>query len=273
MKKQLLLLPLIALVLVTQGHAGVSEKTDRMRERLLGPVRTVLVEIATIEKQGGEYVELPRIPWTSTEYNREGARIVEDQLYKNTTLDFKSVFTYDAAGKLQEGLETDARGALTFKWSYTHTPAEGKIEERRSHPDGSLFSTTTYSYDKDGNLIKEMHFPPHTKNHFRWVMRYDPQGRKQAESHTLLHPDKRTGKVKEILKFHTVFSYDQKGVLIREVRHDGAGKLEWDKRYEYKYDKKGNWVYQKAFEPRDPSQGVSTLPTGITYRTISYFQN
>jgi len=270
-KQQVLLALLLVLPLSAPAHAGVEQKTDRMREGLVGPVKRVLVEIATIEQRQGGTHELPRIPWTSTEYNRRGMRVLEDQLYRNSALDFKSVFRYDGSGRLESGVEYDAKGIETFKWTYTYSASGEKVEERRIQADGKLFSTRRSFYDAQGNLIKEEYFPPHTKNHFRWIFRYDLQGRKLEERYILLHPDPRSGKVTEILNFHTVFSYDPQGVLLREVRQNGFGELEWDKHYDYKYDKEGNWIYRKASQPQGLIEGAPLVPSDVTYRTISYF--
>lgn len=272
MNKQFLFISLLGVLLFTQSSVAAPPKTDRIRARLMGPVKKVLVEIAQIKVIGGRPIEAPRIPWTSTTYDRNGNRIEEDQLYNSVSLNFKSVFTHDASENLQEGVEYDAGGTVVFKWTYTHTPAENKIEERRSHPNGTLFSTTTYFYDVEGNLIEEKHFPPHTKNHFRWIFRYDKEGRKQEELYYLIRPGERSNQAKEILNFRSDFSYDRQGNLIQEVRRDGAGKLEWDKHYEYQYDNKGNWISQKAFESPNPSDKAPLEPTGMTYRTITYFQ-
>ncbi len=271
MKTQRLLVTVLALLLFTSTASfAATIKTDLNRERLRGPVNSVLVEIAQIKKRDGKSVEDPRMPWLSRVYNRQGNRIEEDQLYNNISLNFKSRFTFDDMGKLKEGVEYDANGKVSFTWTYTHDPEKNTIEERRFQPDGKRFSSVTYYYDSQGNLIEERDFPPHTKNFFKWVFRYDKNGKKAQESYYLVHPDRRTGQIKTILNFKSEFFYDKEETLVEEIRSDGTGEVEWDKHYKYEYDKFGNWVVQKAFQALDPSEKRKLEPSGLTYRTITY---
>ena len=259
-------------IIQATAFAAVTDKTDKARELLLGPVNNVHVEISKIVKKNGNWIEESPIPWLSTTYDPQGHQIEEVQIYTNKALDFTSVFTHDAEGILTEGIEYDARGNVAFKWTYTKNNTLSKIEENRFQPDGTFFSKTTYHYDTSGNLVEENRFPPHSKNHFKWIYKYDDKGRKVEESHFLMRSGIRPDKVVKSLNSRLVFSYNRKGVLKLETRYDGRGEISSLKHFRYKYDKIGNWTSQTALESLSKPGKKPFVPTEITHRKITYHQ-
>jgi len=252
---------------------AVTAKPERIQEQLIGSVKTVLVEFSKIKKVGDKWIpEDKRTPWLSTTYNRLGYRIAEDQLYRDQSLNFKSIFTYDPDGQLSKGIEYDYKENVVFQWTYLHHVPENKIEENRIFPNGKIFSTITYLYDRSGNLIEEQHKLEQTKNHFRWIYEYDSAGKKTEESYYLSRPEGQEGMMKSLLNFRVVFSYDGQGRLVEETRYNAAGQTTSNKHFQYKYDKTGNWISQIAKEPVGEDKGSALEPTEITYRTITYYQ-
>lgn len=251
----------------------VTVKPERIQEQLIGPVKTVFVEFSKISKIGGKWIpENLRTPWLSTTYNQLGYRIREDQLYLDKSLDFKSVFTYDSPGQISKGSEYDYTEKLVFQWTYNHDVAKNTIEETRSFPNGTPFSTITYLYDQSGSLIEERHKLLQTQNHFKWVYSYDTSGKKIEESYYLSQPGGQEGKRKSLLNFRLVFTYDAKDQLVEETRYNAAGQISSKKHYTYSYDEAGNWISQTAKEAAGQSGRAALEPTEITYRTITYYQ-
>lgn len=250
--------------------AMAGHKSDREQERLLGPVKTVLIEIAKITEQSGEWVEGSRIPWTSTTYDPKGNRIEENQLYEDVELNFKSVFSYDPPGVLKEGIEYDYQGTVTFKWVYAHDPGKKTIEETRYEPTGALFSRSSYHYDEAGNLVEETLLHSHSTNDLKWAYVYDEAGRKIEESFYVVRAQGLLKKTESALDSKSAYSYDAKGNLIEETRYDGAGAVKSKKNYRYEFDAAGNWITQTAREWVTRSGKVSLEPTEVAYRTITY---
>lgn len=268
MKTSLIALALVTL-LIDPALAGT--KTDREQERLIGPVKTVLIELTNISNQEGKWIESPRIPWLSNTYDLKGNKIQEDQLYDDVSLNFKSVFNYDVNGKLTDGVEYDYKEFPVFKWTYTH--AQNQVEETRTQVNGVLFSKATYTYDKDGNLAEEFRHQVHSTKDFKWVYLYDAEGRKTEENFYLVqmqglpHEQVRVS----TLDFKTVYRYDAKGNVIEETRFDAAGAVKFKKQYSYKFDSVGNWISQTAEEWITRSGKTVLEPTGVTYRTFQYY--
>lgn len=260
------------LVALLTHSAFAGRKTDREQERLIGPVKTVLIELTNISSQGGKWVESPRIPWLSNTYDLKGNKIQEDQLYEDVSLNFKSIFNYDANGSLKDGIEYDYQDAPTFRWVYTHDPVQNRIEETRTQINGVVFSKAVYTYDKSGNLIEEIRQQIHSTKDFKWVYLYDAQGRKIEENFYLVQsqdlPHERVGV--STLDFRTVYRYDAKGNVVEETRFDAAGAIKFKKQYTYKFDSVGNWISQTAEEWVTRSGKAVLEPTGVTYRTFQY---
>ncbi|HZR45607.1 MAG TPA: hypothetical protein VFA47_02790 [Candidatus Manganitrophaceae bacterium] len=251
--------------------SGTSHKSEKDQERLLGRVKTVLIEFSKVSDQGGKWVEGPRTPWLSTTYDRQGNRIQEDQLYQDVELNFKSVFTYDPPGQIKEGVEYDYQGKPTFKWSYTHDPGNKVIEESRYEPNGVLFSKSSYHYDADGNLVEEERVHSHSANDLKWVYLYDEAGRKVEESFYVVRAQGLLNTAESTLDSKQVYSYDAKGTLLEETRYDAAGTVKSKKSYRYEYDAAGNWIKQIAREWVNHADKTYFEPTEVTYRTITYY--
>ncbi|MFQ5950254.1 MAG: hypothetical protein ACE5J1_06170 [Nitrospiria bacterium] len=276
MKKRFLLsvLMLISFIFIGNGEGGVlsvsGEKTDKEKERLLGPVKTVLIEMAEMSEKDGKWVAGTRMPWTSTTYDSQGRRIEEDQLYNDEPLNFKSVFIYDANGRLKEGVEYDYQGVIAFTWSYIHE-TETKMIEERYRPDGSLFSKSIYLYDPEGNLIEETRSHTQTANGFKWVYRYDKAGKKVEESFYLIRSKGLPNQTGTSLNYRSVYSYDDKGRLTEETQYDPAGGVKSEQKFRYEYDDEGNWTSQTAWQRGDSDGRAAFEPIDVTYRTITYY--
>jgi hypothetical protein len=261
---------LLFVLLLMEDAAMAGPKRDREQERLLGPVKTVLIEIAKISEQSGKQVEHSRIPWTSTTYDPQGNRVEERQLYDDESLNFKSVFTYDPSGMIKEGVEYDYQGTVTFKWDYSHDRDKKTMEEARYEPGGALFSKSSYQYDADGNLVEEMRLHSQSANDFKWVYLYDEAGRKVEESFYVIRAQGLLNKTESTLDFKSVYAYDAKGNLIEETRYDGSGGVKSKKSYRYEFDAAGNWIVQTSGAWVTRSGKPYFEPTEATYRTITY---
>ena len=260
----------LALVVLLIDPASAGRKSDKDQERLIGPVKSVLIELTEFSNEGGQSVESPRIPWLSNTYDPQGNKIQEDQLYEDVSLNFKSVFTYDANGNLKEGVEYDYKGFPTFKWNYTLHKELNQIEETRNQINGVLFAKVTYTYDQSGDLVEELRQQINSTKDFKWVYLYDAEGRKIEEDFYLVQTEGSPQDKVHTPDFKTVYRYDSKGTLIEETRFDAAGAIKFKKQYTYKFDSVGNWVSQTAEEWVTRSGKTTLEPTGVTYRTIQY---
>ncbi|HIE66235.1 MAG: RHS repeat domain-containing protein [Nitrospira sp.] len=252
-------------------NAAPGQKTDKEREGLFGPVKTVYVEIGKMSKdETGKWVPSSRMPWLSTTYDLKGNRIEEDQLYNEEALNFKSFFVHDSKGRLKEGLETDFKGTVVFKWRYTRETAM-KITEKRVFPNGKLFSTSVYLYDDSGNLIEEVRRHSLAGNSFKWTYAYDGAGRMLEESFYLIRSKPLLNQKGLSLNYKSVYRYGKEGHPTGKIHFGPTGVVESDKRYRYEFDAEGNWISQTAWEISEEGDASELIPTEVTFRKIKYY--
>ncbi len=262
MKKLFLLFLLIT-------HAAIAgERVGQGDDRLIGPVKSVFIEMAKMVRLDGTWVEGERFPWLSITYDRSGNKIEESQLYRESALNFRSVFVYDEKGELIEGAEYNAAGGLEFKWSYRHDKNRKRVEEIRYDANtNALFSRSVYLYDAAGSLIEETRYHAPTANDYRWVYSYDGAGNRIGEEFYVVRAHGRENQEAKVrLDSRTAYAYD-KGNLIEEARYDASGSLVARKSYSYEFDSRGNWIKQTAHE----AAGGAPDPALVTYRTITYY--
>jgi len=277
MKRKRLFLVLLGIFILSlfglpdRLNAAPGQKTDKEREGLFGSVKTVYVEIGKMSKDGsGKWVSGPRMPWLSTTYDLKGNRIEEDQLYNEEALNFKSVFVYDSKGIPKEGVETDFKGTVVFKWHYTRETAL-KIKEKRVFPNGKLFSTSVYLYEDSGNLIEEVRSHSLSENSFKWTYTYDGAGRMLEESFYLIRSKPLLNQKGLSLNYKSVYRYGKEGHPTEKIHFGPTGVVESNKRYRYKFDAEGNWISQTAWESFDRSGTTILEPTEVTFRKIKYY--
>lgn len=253
-------------------HAAPNQKTDKEREALVGPVKTVFVEIGKISKDdSGEWIPGARMPWLSTTYDIKGNQVEEDQLYNEESLDFKSVFEHDSEGRLKGGLEYDYKGVVAFKWTYMHDDAAMKVTEKRVFPNEVLFSTSVYQYDARGNLIEEIRSHTEAANSFKWVYTHDDAGRLIEEAFYLIRSKPLLNQRAKSLNYKSVYSYGKGAFPTRKIHYGPSGTVESDKRFRYEYDAEGNWITQTAWESPTRDGAPELEPTEVTFRTITYY--
>ncbi len=110
-----------------------------------------------------------------------------------------------------------------------------RVESWTTTKDGSFVDHSVYRYDAFGRVVR--------------IDSFSPEGK----------PDGFTG-----------FTRDSGGHVVREVIQFGDGRSVTET-YTYEFDQYGNWT--KEFESgNDPDSGVTEIvPTGILFRTITYY--
>lgn len=231
--------------------------------KLKGAVHTVL----TIEQRGD------RVFGTTVEVYDLKSKLIE-RMSSNAGIEIhsgllfrgggKSIFSYDASGKL--------------------------IKKKYFEPAGNLFSYTSYIYDSKNRLIAEIeydtkhkirnktsyaHFPEKRAVEITWQV--DDQGSLNEGVKTLVfYNDKGqfikrtelTSKVRDSVSFE----YDEKGNFIKEVY---CCEFNYSHRYSYEFDKQGNWVERENTSVQLDENGKEELTPGWMneFRVITYYSD
>lgn len=269
-------LRLVAVVLATVSvnpwdTVGFTE-TTRVRNELIGPVRSV-----TVKKHGYSTIET---------YDRAGHLIesVLDLTHANTAA--HSRFQYDQDGHLQEVLAFDQSGRVIYRKHviYARDLAGRDTASVTASDDGRFQSAEFSLYDERGHLCEQLSVSSTTG----YKSLFDIQG------HRIYSAYYRNGELLSELKhgydvlgrLHELVSYDAHGTLIGRVLndYDEAGKRIrstthtfglpqpriWVTTYEY--DSLGNWIKEETTEQTSSLQPARafTIPI-VEERTIQYY--
>jgi len=127
------------------------KKTDRQREGLRGPVKSVHVETAAFEERDGQIVEKRWLSYSTT-FNKDGWII--EQVNRNPDgSEWRTINDYSDAGKLQTIRAYDASSLPGSEVKYIYDDELRLISEQHHNPDGTITTPTRYAYDQ-GRKVK-----------------------------------------------------------------------------------------------------------------------
>src|SRR5688572_29151528 len=174
--RRLTILP--AFFLICAGSAIAQTKTDRERQGLSGPIRSLRVERAKASMDSGRLVEGPRVLVEVVTYDQKGNITESNALNPDGSLRTKLgwAYTYDARGREAERAYINADGVLTSKGVSTYDDKGRKVETTLYNPDGSINHIQAYFYDDTGNKIRESHRNPDGTARNNIIRSYDAKG-------------------------------------------------------------------------------------------------
>lgn len=287
-----------------------SNKNDWKHDKLIGKVKTLVQYKANVINPGNGETETPRITFkkeytkygmilfqeyydnfknlkqkTKNEYNDKGliiksttefyqpySRMIQTNRYDtagnliftniayNDTLSSSAKFAYNTHKDLVKG--TDIQNGDTtvnlFEYRYNKNGKiiwEKKVQNYKSGKDEYLI---TFKYDKKGNLIEERS-KSQLFGEMKWVYKYDNKNKLKESS------EYENGQIQNEIYFNnnhnqTLARYYENGKLNREMKFD------------YKFDKAGNWVIKKAYLKENFLKGKTFKPVYIETRKINYYE-
>jgi antitoxin component YwqK of YwqJK toxin-antitoxin module len=186
----------------------------------------------------------------------------------------KFLYEFDDPGNIIEQAIYDDDGELSIQWKYLYDQQNRKVQETSQtfYSDRpSDLRVTTYSYDEKGRLLEEKTFvngenglaPGELSGvHQRMLIYEGGKWWTSARSYS---------KDGQLVRFNQI-TRDDRGNEIEDIDYDGAGNIKHKIRYEYKFDRRGNWIVQKTSRWNTESgQGLYQLDE-IEYRKIEYFK-
>ena len=212
---------------------------DVEQDRLLGPVQTVVTEVAEFTVKDGKSVEGPRVPLHTITYDARGNRVKQIDFNRDGSVAQTLAYNYDTEGR-RVGFEDYVAGLSTpRKHVYKLDEKGNRVEYRIVQPTGKDGDEKyTYKYDANGKLIAEELYHK-TSLISRNENTYDQQGR--LISQTSYNPDKTVSS-----RIVVLFAPD--GKPVERIRHDGD-LLTYRVRYTYDNKRRltgvettGSWV-------------------------------
>ena len=204
-------------------------------------------------------------------YDSSGNLTLESRYWTNnlsTPVDIK--YTYGSNGKLIEKNEYfkrvelgngDYRGGSIFKTIYSYDNNGNKIKESKYDSEGVLRKEIRYSYDNNGNKTKESEYD--SKGVLRKEIRdsYDNKGNLIEKKYYEYYNVDGSSISREIK-----YSYDSNGNPLEEISIPTYGRN--CRYYDYEYDSKKNWI-RRVSDREEIDQWV----TVIEEREIKYWTN
>jgi hypothetical protein len=240
---------LLVLFLLSITPIVAQTKTDKDRDELVGPVKSVEAYLIGFQKKDNEIVEARR-RWYTTTYNTDG-NISEKFLYDQSgAILEKLVHTYDANGR-STGYEEYAAlldKTLTIPRHHVYKLNEEgrKVEYIVFASDGRIDTRFVYKYDAKGNLIEQQWYAHTGQLGGRLVYTFDEKGNETSQ--TSYHAD---GSV----SWKSFSKYDVNGNKT-EWNHYNGTSLKY--KILYRYDGKGRVLEKETAEFNRPPNFLSS---------------
>ena len=284
----------ILLVFILVGSATAGSKTDRERDGLFGPVKTITLKIEMTkileEKNPGVEFQSYDIKGNKKEsirykedgsielkfintYNEKG-EITSNGLYDGESLMEETKFSYDGKGrKIQVENFFYYDESLNSKTKFTYDDKGNPIEGVTHNKNGVVISKFVNIFDNKGNEIEILIYKGNGDLESRWIKIYN-------DASKLVEEFNYNGK--GLILSEKSFIYNEKGSLIEEIysHNDGIKSLS-------KYDRKGNIIKEIYSTKEFPRKGTSIYtytydkwgnwikkvdPFSTTYRKITYYE-
>jgi len=276
-------------------------KSEREQRNYSGAVKTVRTEIVEYSFEDGKLKVGKRELDSVEKFDRFG-NLLEEINYSDGEILISKKNVFSNGRLIETFLKHSPYLYLPDKRIYKYDDAGNLIEVNGYNLAGKLVNQSTYVYDEQNRKIQwtSMSYHPEERSEpHRYTYSYDEQGHLKEEkafwdkgdgftpTDSLGRPHKRvlvyrnSDKWETELYFNTsdtfvkitTISYDDRGNEIEDIEYDQNKNVKEKIRYQYKFDKFGNWVEEKTYRwITEDGKSFHQLEE-IEYRTIKYFGN
>jgi TonB family protein len=214
-------------------------KSAREQAGLVGNVRSVLTEIASLEEKDGKLVERRRFGTTVTRYDEKGFKTERVQ-YAEDKIIWRDLFTYDAEGNYTQKIY------IALRAGSDDSPEVFKVQVK---------------YDSEGNPIEEAIYGTDGNLRGKRLYKYDRQANKTEETET-----NADGSVRRVC----LETLGERGLPVESACQYFDNQSIVKSKFTYEFDSTGNWT--KRHQTGTQTQGGKQTQLGkdIVYQTISY---
>ncbi len=223
------------LTLATNLDAHAQNESDREQDGLIGPVRTVIWEWASVKCVAGKCVEGERAVTSRQKYEPGGSVV---------------------GGRGRPDVD-DPRTRMRL---YPFDESIPRIESPTYAEDGSLLYTEVYTYDNKGRRAEHVSYDAGGAVRYRELIVFDKHG-------TLAEENNYDGKGR--LEGWTKITRDERGNVIEG--EEGEGSFRRIVASSYELDYMGNWVKAKRSSSVFKDGRLTSEAYTVEYRTITYY--
>ena len=167
---------------------------------------------------------------------------------------FKSILEFNKEGNFEEAIYYDFDGSIFEESTYEYDEEGDLVKEISLDPAGVyLKSTYEYKYDQAGNQVEKIVYNTDGSKNDLYTYEYDEA--RNLVKEIRYSPD---GSIFE----ESTYEYDEAGNLVKEIVHD----IPFDFKSTYEYDDKGNLVKRFDYE----SEGLLIRWTNERKETYDY---
>src|SRR5215831_19546881 len=140
-------------VLVYALASGVATGTDRDRNGLKGPVKSVVMETAAYSDIAGECSEGKRVLVWRARYNTDCSFIESTDYNAVGSVLRRDLYTYDASSGRKTRLSYDSAGLLVEKQTTDLDNTDRVISVENYKKDGTVDAISTWQYNAEGRRV------------------------------------------------------------------------------------------------------------------------
>lgn len=256
----LLLQVIFASGIAAQSSSTTPIKPDRDHDRLIGPVKSVRLEMAKL-KHKSTWGEKRRTLQRTISYDPQG-NITRQTIYidRPTLTDIR--YSYEKDGNRGESIvrETPPGESVSYR-TYGTVGGDGRsirVVRRVFKHDASGNRIEETVYGSRGGAVSISGSPIAAIVHHA----YDEKSQRRQTVHV----------VDGLAVERQVFSYDDRGNITDMAQYSGGGHLLRKESYTYEFDAIGNWIKRSTSEWKKRGTKSHFEPEEVTYRIIEYYE-
>lgn len=236
--------------------------TDRENEGLKGPVKSMVVEIAELKKEGGQNVAGPRSLKERATYDAEGNR-VHTERYIDGELWAKSEYRYVEGVQTADTHQQYPTISVSSSMALPNlVPPNSKPVPPSATPPMKRFTEKfRRKYDARGNVVELV---IEEDGRVRNKLTYSRTGNRKE---TRGYYEQGSQKV----AYRIVETFDARGNLVKVENIEWNGDVEKSSYSAYKFDERGNWIERLESDWVGEGGKRRFEPARVEYRTITYF--
>lgn len=202
----------------------------------------------------------PNLKMVQTNKFDTAGRIISSSLVDNDTMALSTRLEYNSHGDIKKSIviKNGNSDTVIFKYKYDtngHVLLKKQIQENKSNESEHVIIS---KYDETGNLTEEIN-KSETFGEIKWAYKYDSIN--GLEKNT----EYQNGQIQQ----ETYFDKNRNQTL---VKYYDNGELNREMRFEYTFDKTGNWNVRKAFFKQNFAKDKKFIPVYVETRKIEYYK-
>ncbi|MEO8649620.1 MAG: hypothetical protein ABI539_10690 [Acidobacteriota bacterium] len=277
-------------------------KSEREQRGYKGNVKAVRTEVVSYSYESRKVkIEKRRVDLVES-FDRSGNLLSEMSYGDDGAVLWDEKNTYQNGRLVETSRKHSPFSYLPDRVVYKYDDSGNVIEENGYDLTGKLVSNSLYEYDGKNRKIQltsRSYFEHEDHRPHRWTYSYDEQGRVKEEkvfrdegtgfipTDALGGPHRKLYLYRDLTRSGTMKAFNAAGGLVgsslsvydgmgnelEDIRFDEKGDLKEKTRYEYVFDRLGNWTIQKTFEWDGEGKNGTYRLSEVSYQILTFYRS